>query len=88
MGRARRISRRVFREKDLPSLSSPFRRHQSIVNTLKTIYLTAVQLVQQISQLPKKTVKAFRHWRQRGARRELEAERLDRIRNPSKYHCK
>lgn len=58
------------------------------MNTLKTIYLTVAQLIQQIGQLPNKTAKAFCHWRQRGARRELEAERLDRIRNPSKYHCK
>jgi hypothetical protein len=58
------------------------------MNTLKTIYLTLAQLFQQIGRVPKKTASAFRYWRQRGVRRELEAERLDRIRNPSKYHCK
>jgi hypothetical protein len=58
------------------------------VNTLKAIYLTVVQLLQQIGRFPQKTATAFAHWRQRGVRREKEAERLDRIRNPSKYHCK
>ena len=69
-------------------MPSSGRWRQSRLNTLKAIYLTLVQLLQQAGRLPQKTAVAFAYWRQRGERREKEAERLDRIRNPSKYHCK
>ena len=52
---------------------------------LKLIGLTLVQLVKQIWRLPRSIADGFKHWRRQTARDELEAERLDRIRNPSKY---
>jgi hypothetical protein len=48
------------------------------MNTLKIIWLTLVQWVQQIWWFPRNCTKAIAH-------RRSEAERLDRIRNPSKY---
>jgi hypothetical protein len=48
---------------------------------LMLIWLTLVQLVQQAWLFPR----SLTMWRQRTALNEAEAERLDRIRNPSKY---
>jgi hypothetical protein len=55
------------------------------MNRLKLIYLVFVQLVKQVWLLPASFVSAVMDGRQRAARNKLEAERLDRIRNPSKY---
>jgi hypothetical protein len=55
------------------------------MNTLKLISLTLIQLVKQIWFLPQSIANAVRQRRWQAARNELEAERLDRIRNPSKY---
>ena len=55
---------------------------------LNLIYLTIVQLVKQAGELPQSFVNALKQRRQRVVRDELEAERLDRIRNPSKYRGK
>jgi hypothetical protein len=44
-----------------------------------------VSLVEQTLLLPQSVAIAFKQKRQRIARNDLEAERLDRIRNPSKY---
>jgi hypothetical protein len=52
---------------------------------LKLIFLTIVQLVKQVWLLPQSIANAFKQRRQLVVRNELEAERLDRIRNPSKY---
>jgi hypothetical protein len=52
---------------------------------LKLICLTFVQLVKQVWSLPQALGLAVRQRRQQIARDELETERLDRIRNPSKY---
>jgi hypothetical protein len=55
------------------------------MNRLKLVCLVIVQVLKRIWLLPESTVSAFRQGRQRAARNRLEAERLDRIRNPSKY---
>ena len=55
------------------------------MNFLKFIGLTLVQIARQAWLLPGSVALAARQRRQRIARNELEVERLDRIRNPSKY---
>jgi hypothetical protein len=55
------------------------------MNTLKLIYLTIIQLIKQARLLPQSVAIAVKQRRRQIARNELEAERLDRIRNPSKY---
>ena len=55
------------------------------MNTLKLIWLTLVQLVKQGWLLPQKATIAVRQRRRQAVLNEHEAERLDRIRNPSKY---
>ncbi len=56
-----------------------------IVNTIKYICQTIVQLVKQAFLLPQTIANAIRQRRRRADLKELEVERLDRIRNPSKY---
>ena len=55
------------------------------MNRLKLICLAFVELVKQVWLLPESIFKAVREGKQRAARNKREAERLDRIRNPSKY---
>jgi len=55
------------------------------MNLLKVIVLTICQLVKQIWFLPRSIVDAIRQRRRLAVRDGLEAERLDRIRNPSRY---
>ena len=52
---------------------------------LKLICMTIIQLIKQVWLLPQTVVDAIKQRRQQVVRNELEAERLDRIRNPSKY---
>jgi hypothetical protein len=52
---------------------------------LKLICLIIIQLVKQTWLLPQSVVNAVRQRQRRTILNELEAERLDRIRNPSKY---
>jgi hypothetical protein len=52
---------------------------------LKLICLTITQLVKQVWFLPQSVAKAVQQRRRLVVRNELEAERLDRIRNPLKY---
>ena len=52
---------------------------------LKIIYLTIVQLLKEAWLLPQSIALCIRQRRQRTVRNGAEAERLDRIRNPSKY---
>lgn len=52
---------------------------------LKLICLTIIQLVKQVWLLPQSIVNAVHQRQRRIVLNELEAERLDRIRNPSKY---
>jgi len=55
------------------------------MNLLKLICLTIIQLVKQAWLLPQSIANAVHQRRRQAARDELEAERLDRIRHPSKY---
>ena len=55
------------------------------MNSLKLICLTLIQLLKQACALPQTVAQAVRERRQQAAQNEREAERLDRIRNPSKY---
>ena len=58
------------------------------MNLLKLIGLTFVQLVKQVWLLPQTISNAIKHRQQQIIINELETERLDRIRNPSKYRGK
>jgi hypothetical protein len=55
---------------------------------LKLIGRTFIQLVKQVWSLPEIISAAAKTRRQRTIIHELEVERLDRIRNPSKYRGK
>ena len=55
------------------------------MHTLKHICLTILQLVKQVWFLPQSVANAFKQRRRQVVLNEHEAERLDRIRNPSKY---
>jgi hypothetical protein len=52
---------------------------------LKFILLTIIQLGKQVCLLPETIAHALQQRKLRTVRNEHEAERLDRIRNPSKY---
>ena len=55
------------------------------MHTLKLICLTIIQLVKQAWLLPQSFAIAAKQKRRQSVLNELELERLDRIRNPSKY---
>ncbi len=55
------------------------------MNLLKLICLTFIQWVRQVWFFPQSVANAFKQRRQQAVLNDLEAERLDRIRNPSKY---
>jgi hypothetical protein len=55
------------------------------MHTLKLIGLTILQLVKQVWLLPQSVANAVKQRRRQIVLNELEAERLDRIRNPLKY---
>ena len=55
------------------------------MHTLKLIRLTIIQLLKQAWLLPQSVTIAVKQRRRQIVLNELEAERLDRIRNPSKY---
>jgi len=55
------------------------------MQTLKLICQTILQLVRQVWFLPQSVANTVQQRRRQVAWNELEAERLDRIRNPSKY---
>ncbi|MGA2854965.1 MAG: hypothetical protein ABSE90_12645 [Verrucomicrobiota bacterium] len=55
------------------------------MHTLKLICLALVQLVKQACLLPKTIANAVKQRQRQTVLNELEAERLDRIRNPLKY---
>ena len=58
------------------------------MHKLKLIWLTLLQLAKQARLLPESLANAAQQRRQQAVRNELEVERLDRIRNPSKYRGK
>lgn len=55
------------------------------MDILKHICLTVIQLIKQVCLLPQSLVNAVKEGRRQTVLNEREAERLDRIRNPSKY---
>lgn len=55
------------------------------MDTLKNICLTLLQLIKQAVFLPRAIAMAVKQRRLRAVVDEQEVERLDRIRNPSKY---
>jgi len=55
------------------------------MRTLKLICRAVIHLVKQAWLLPRTLAKAGKDRRRQNILDELEAERLDRIRNPSKY---
>jgi len=55
------------------------------MNMFKTFYRTITTVVKQAWLLPRSFLIATRLRRRQVARNEFEVERLDRIRNPSKY---
>jgi len=86
MGRAGRFPGRRVCESDLPGKKSPASESKEIiVNTLKYICLTFIQLVKQIGALPQTIANASKQRQRQAVLNELEAERLDRICNPAKY---
>ena len=58
------------------------------MNILKHICLTIIELAKRAWFLPQSIANAVQQRRRQAALNELEAERLDRIRNPSKYRGK
>jgi len=58
------------------------------MNALKLICLTIIQLVKQVCLLPQTIANAVKQRRRQVVLDEHEVERLDRIRNPSKYRGK
>ena len=55
------------------------------MNTLKYLCLAVAQFAKQIWLMPQSIAAAVKQKRQDMARDKLDAERLDRIRNPEKY---
>ena len=55
------------------------------MHTLKLVCLNFLQLVKRVWLLPQSVANAVRQRRRQIVLNELEAERLDRIRNPLKY---
>ena len=55
------------------------------MNILKLIYLTIIQVAKQAWLLPQTIARAVAQRRRQTVLDEHEVERLDRIRNPSKY---
>ncbi len=55
------------------------------MNILKIICLAIIQLVKKAWLLPQHVANAVKQTRRQAVLNELEVERLDRIRNPSKY---
>ena len=79
-----RVCPAVFRRQQ--STVTPLIQHEGTpMYILKLIFLTIAQLVKQAWLLPQSIANAVKQRRRLVVRNELEAERLDRIRNPSKY---
>ena len=55
------------------------------MDLLKLIYLTIIQMLKQVWLLPQTVGNAIKQRRRQVVLDEHEVERLDRIRNPSKY---
>ena len=55
------------------------------MHTLKLVYIRFVEMIRQIRLMPQTIVIAVRRQQGREERDLIEAERLDRLRHPSKY---
>ena len=89
MGTSHRPLRRDVCQGDLSERGTPSNRDRKItVNKLKHIGLTLVQLAKQVGTLPQALENLVKQRQLRTVLNEREAERLDRIRNPSKYRGK
>ncbi len=89
MGGPDRVPRGRVCETHLPAERKPYkRRKKNTVNFLKQIALTLIQMGQHVWLLPQTIAKATERRRLQVRLDEREAERLDRIRNPSKYRGK
>jgi hypothetical protein len=60
-------------------------RNDRALNILMLICMTLIQTVKQVWLLPQTVANAFKLRRRQIVRNEHEIERLDRLRNPSKY---
>jgi hypothetical protein len=58
------------------------------MKTLKLIWLTIIQLVKRVCQIPQNIGQAVKQRQRQAVLDKREAERLDRICNPSKYRGK
>jgi hypothetical protein len=58
------------------------------MKTLNLVWLTFVQLVKQVGQIPQNIGNAVKRRQRQAVLDEQEAERRDRILNPSKYRGK
>jgi hypothetical protein len=58
------------------------------MHPLKQIWLAALDLINQSWSLPKSLLLTVKQRRERAALNALEIERLDRLRNPTKYQGK
>ncbi len=89
MGRADWVPGRRVCHTDLPATGTPSAQNQKVtVNLLKHIYLTLLQLTKLVWLLPQAIGNLGKQRRRQAVLNEHEAERLDRIRNPSKYRGK
>jgi hypothetical protein len=80
--KASRLSRRRSPSRPNNNTSrSSFR----VMHLLKIIFLTIVNLAKQVWLLPQTVALALQRRRRQPAQDDLETERLDRLRNPSKY---
>lgn len=89
MGGPDRVPGRLVCETHLPPERKPCEQPEEItVNLLKQIGLTLIQLGKQVCLLPQTIARVVQQRRLQTVLDEREAERLDRIRNPSKYRGK
>jgi hypothetical protein len=89
LGRTERVPGGCVCETDLPAGAKPSaldnNKNNRIIKALKNLFLSLVQLARQAWLLPQTAANAVRKRRLEVSLRQHEVERLDRIRNPSKY---
>ena len=89
MDRAQRISRRRVRETDLPETRTPIEGSREItLDMIKNFCRTMDRLVNLVCLVPKTMVDAGKRRQRQTILNQREAERIDRICNPSKYRGK
>jgi hypothetical protein len=89
VGRAGRFPGRRVCESDLPEAGTSASQSQEItVKILKCVYLTFIRLVKRIRSFPQMLANASKQRQRQAILNKHEAERLDRICNPSKYRGK